>query len=980
MRKISTILILIFSIAFALSGEEEARRLFQLGDGYFLEGSYLLAREYYQKVSENYRDTTYAADSQFRLGEILYRTGSYDLAYRQFELVEEKYPTTRFLREIPYWLGVTAFQLGDYSRAERALNFYLDSGRSTNRDDALLHLGASRYRRGDMEGALPPLEAVFQAGIVQPYGYIPSLLGVVFLETGRYNQLAGLLGALAPRKADSPWRERLLFLQAELDYHRGGSLAPELYLELLSPPGELSSVSYQRLFSIYMAEGEGERMEELLARAERDLQWKPAFLQEFWFRIGVTFFGAGEYPKAEEYLRKAYSQFPEEGQTSPPDPQVPLYLAKVLRARGELDGVVEVVDNYFDLGGEETPELWFLMGEALTQLGEWGDALECWEQLSKDVAELEQPYMYHYYYGYCLYRTGAQKEALLAVAPIENPDGGVVDHLRGDSRIGAIRLLGRLHFLLQDYPSAVRVWQEHVLLTGTDPIASQELLRSLYLAGRYDEVISYGLKLKLDQELRYTHPEIGILATYLSGLGAISLGRYTTALEEFGVLGEEELSKVEWEELFPYVLYYRGWASYRSSRFEDALSSFLLLSARIESSNGLLNDPTLLRSFYLAGWCAYQLGDYSTATEQFLLVTEAGGGVLRGGLMAARSMRDGGRENEAATLLTEISTLHPESELNPTIMFELGEVQAKLGEAESATSTLMLAYERAPDGRFSQESLYRRGEIYMEAKRWQEAEDAFYLYRRTFPGGKFVDASLYWGGESRVAKGDSFGGVVLWEGLVARFPDSSFRGSAMWKTGEFYRTNGDYLRALDIMETLVEIYPGEARDFGAPSRIKELNYLMVGTPPEEASLRAKIQEAGGAEYPEGRELLIELGRLLIYRGGRFLEEGREKLEEVLFYKEEDPPRAARALFHLAEYHQRRGSFDLAMDTFIDASVINVDDVELMARAIFRAGELALRQGDRAGAEALAQRLSNNFLSSPWSEELRLLLDKEQSGE
>lgn len=177
------------------------------------------------------------------------------------------------------------------------------------------------------------------------------------------------------------------------------------------------------------------------------------------------------------------------------------------------------------------------------------------------------------------------------------------------------------------------------------------------------------------------------------------------------------------------------------------------------------------------------------------------------------------------------------------------------------------------------------------------------------------------------------------------------------------------------MEKLSQTRPEEARAYKAAAKADELRYLMAGNTPEEASLRSRIGSYGGAEDPEGRETILELARILLFKGGESRGEAKLLLEEVLFFKEEDLSRAARAQFYMAEYHQRQGDLPAAREAFLEAAAMNPQDRDLMAMAIFRAAEVARNQGDRGAVKALVERLTANFPQSSWAEEGRMLLEE-----
>lgn len=955
-----------------LTGQDSPRDLFRLGEERFKRSEDSLALEYFRQIAEDSPLSTYAADARFRMGQILYRSGDYPGAEREFRLVAERYRSTQFFRELPFWRGITAHGRQDYSGAVNFLDNYLQDPASPLQNEALLYKALALQAQGSLHSATVTLEKLIKSKEPYPGGYELTLLGNLYREQERFRSLRQLLDNRDLALFDAPWRDHLRFLKAEAAFEEDNPEAPELYLELTRVPGQIGAVSYQRLFGLLLKSGEVQELEQLLHRAERDLRNEPELLKDFWLRIGIAFYQEGQRERSDFYLKRVYAL---------KDPQEPapslavLYLARLAQGRGESRLAESLIDGYINQGGVESAELLFTLGELRTRRADYTGALDIWNLLQQNFPLSPTRAQASYYHGYCYYQMGDGESALKALEPLIQGGGASSEGLSGEYRLGLLRLTGNIYLQTGRYREAVDSWRQFSLLAPRDPSGRRQLLRALFLGGFHEELMAEALVLKRDGLFLGTSPDVGLLASYLSGLSALSLRKYTAALEELRSLQEKELKAVGWEQLYPYVLYYRGWALYRSGQYQPALVEFSSLINLINDSGFNGGGSLAGKAYYLAGWSGFQLKEYSRASDFFLAYPREGDQVVQSLLMGGRSLISQGDLNRAEEVLSSLITDFPDSSLEEDILFEWASVMAARGRAEEGAELFLKVSQG--EGGLAEEALFRRAEVYQEAELWNQAQEAFYLYRRSYPRGDYADAAHYWGGEAALRGGEPFGAVLLWERLDKEFPSSPFRGISLWKSAGVYQDRGDYEKALNLLNRLEQYRPDEARSLGTSAKSQEIRYLMAGEGREVAALRAEMGSLGGAEDPEGRELVLELARILLYQGGSSREEARLLLEEILFYREEDPAMAARAQYYLGEYHQRRGQLDQAGRAFLEAATMNPGDRDLMAMAVFRAAEVALQRGDRRGAEALVRRLTENFPQSTWTEEgVRLLQEKD----
>jgi outer membrane protein assembly factor BamD (BamD/ComL family) len=197
----------------------------------------------------------------------------------------------------------------------------------------------------------------------------------------------------------------------------------------------------------------------------------------------------------------------------------------------------------------------------------------------------------------------------------------------------------------------------------------------------------------------------------------------------------------------------------------------------------------------------------------------------------------------------------------------------------------------------------------------------------------------------------------------------------MQRAALVHESRGQYRQALNMWSSFISAYPDRARAVDAERRADELVLQIGGLTEEEARLWVTIENANRAESERGRRAILELGRLLIYEGGR-TQASRNlvfpMLEEVVDKADTAPAQAGRAAFLLAESFVRRSRPEEAADYFLQAAQINPEDQAFVAESLYRAAEMMGSAGNTAERDEIIRRLNENFPESEWSEQARQL--------
>ena len=699
-----------------------------------------------------------------------------------------------------------------------------------------------------------------------------------------------------------------------------------------------------------------------MEKAELRLANMPEVLSEFWSVTGVFSFQSGKYDLAESYLSRAWRL----RESASVGDAVPVYLAELNRRRQDLGGAVEMLETYFEEGGQETVLSLAKLGSIYMLMDSWDRAADIFARVTEQFPESENIGQYAYYAAYSLYKLKQYGEAETALS-------GVLDSGRGGAYSPQLyRLRSIVEKSLGKLEESAESLRQYIPKRPGDYKARYDLVLLYYQQKKYETVIAEVERFYEEHpDFPGTDPKLHVLLRYLHGLSCIPGKEYGRAAGILDSIGAEAGMYVP--EIESYILFYTGWSRYRNGEYQSALGLYRTFLKQFPGH--LLAD----KAAYTAGWCAYTEEQYSAAAELFQKFFEADADPelqARGVLMFGKSSRHAERYEDAAFAFQYVSENFGGSDLADDALFDYAEVLRLQENIEQSISVYKDVFTRYPESALAEEAMYKRGELLYRKKRYIESRNAFYEYRNSFPNGSLTDAALYWGGMAFKFSDEPFGAVLLWERLIDSYPDSSFRPDALSETAGIYADNGNLQQALDLYNKLINQYPVEAKSVRADIQREKIRNMIRGMTGREAELSALIAQEG-VDTESGRKAVLELCRIYIYRGmSREEELNRAKLmlEMLIEKRAEDPEAAARAKYLTGEYYFRAGEMEAAANAFIEAATMYPRDRDFMASAMYRAAEITLRIGNRREAQALVERMEKNFPESQWSLEARKLLE------
>ena len=938
--------------------------LYSEAESYYRAGNFLLALDTYAEFIRTYPLSDRVADAQYRRGVSQFRLGRLREALATFDEIERRYRSTRFFDYIYFWRGVAHFRLRSYPQAEQALSVFLRAVTDPElTPQAYLYKAQSEIALRDFRGAAADLGALLEgyAGSESArYGLV--LLMYAYLQEGRYQEIEELAGSGARETLGEQRRDLFDLYTAEALWNDGREDEAEgIFDRLRSAEQQVASVAYRRLFMAAAQRGDLTRMEALVRQAESQFAGAPEALEDLWIQVGVESYQQGKVDLSEYFLNKVWS-LPNKGQMRE---TVPLYLAELSIQRGNLNQAAAVLEEYLSENPKNADLSQIKLGDVRLLQGDYESAERIYSGYLEDHPDSAMYGEGLYLLAYSQFRKGDLASALaLAEDQLQRTSDPDQRELRADW----YKLAVVVHRRRGETARAAALLGEYSDLYPEDLDARIDSLKLLFMLKDYEKVVSETNRLRQEfPDLGDQDPYVYLLSNYLRGLSEIGRKRYASALEALNRLDRAATERAGLGAIWPYTLYYQGWAHYRNGEYQAARDRVNLLM-QTEPSH-----PLFPEALFLAGWTSFSLADYRSSSQYFARLAKMNTPESdKSAFLQARSLINLRDLDTAAILLRTHYTTRPGSPFADDALFEYAGIQAQLGktqEAADAYARLAASYPQSP---LAEESLYKRGEVYSAGGLYQQAKDSFYEYRNRFPRGKLVDAALYWGGLAAYELGENFGAVLHWERLLETFPLSPFRPDALRRTAEVYAERGDQKKAIELYTLLIEEYPEEAAVYNTAQRIDELRYSLQGLSDREAVLSSIIGAEGGAKTAKGREAMIELARLYIYEGSRRMDMALEMLQKVVDRGE--PVTASQAQFLIGEYYYRRSEPVQAAREFLKAGYLNPDDADQMAASIFRAAEMMYLAGNMTDVRELVGRLEQHFPGSPWTGEAKKLLE------
>ncbi len=462
----------------------------------------------------------------------------------------------------------------------------------------------------------------------------------------------------------------------------------------------------------------------------------------------------------------------------------------------------------------------------------------------------------------------------------------------------------------------------------------------------------------------------GLEASYMKGLALFNRREWAEAEKCFVQAAGQKALEQKYSEL---SVFYLGYCQYQLENYEKALAN---LSSFIKAGN----EKSLLRvACVTASRCAVQL---SKKTEA---VTFA-----RKSLENAKSQAE---ENESVLLLSGIHSdfadyekavevLSPYAQQKNDFGFEClylsAQIYVQKKDFDRADECYAELASQKKAGALAEEAVFRRGELFYTNGKYTQALPLFENYLKNYSSGRFSDAAMYFEADSLLKTGQKDRASLYFEQIVENHTTSTYKYAAEKQLVELFRADGEYSKAVQMAQKMLDEYGKQAEEDEISSIKKELEALESGADEKIIKKESEYSKAGSLKTPEGRICGTELVKL--YAASPSGTEKAEKLAVSLLKSQEKNEWEAEYAFENAEflavlYRNQSKNADSAQYFLTAArSARKCGKNDEAARCLYGAAE-AFDAAKKAGdAKSTAELLQKLYPSSAYSADVRKLLN------
>ena len=894
---------------------------------------------------EKFPESSFVHQSLSYKGEALINMESYDEAVRTLEsAVTYMHSGSPEIVRSTYLLGRAYYHQKKYTTAleklHLACNLCLTNNEMEYYPQAVLYSAYIFYELEEYKNAIPLFEYVITNGKkyeAAAYGEAIQKLFVCYNSTGAWKKTEALYKKFNASSDDmggegafekNIWNTLTLYYADACAGDGKYKEAYDSYCRVIENGDEALAVNALKKAYIISCEHDvGKDSGEVLAKSEDVFKGNPAFVNEFWLRLGIDEYRAHNYAKAEEYFLRIDNDSTSEIFSADIEVVRAVYEAKSILEEGR---PVHAAEDKLNLAEQ------YLKKSKIEKINDafYSTLLQCklqgekWEEVPVVFAKIKQP--------------GASDKFAVSSYYYKKGQFEKVDSGCGELYASSLCKLGLYDKACVEYEKLNSV--------------SADYAKALFCCGRYADA------LKIAQACDAVEKD------YLCGLCLINQRSWKKASESFASYIRQNSGK---ENFIKLSLYYKGYAEYNLEEFKNAYSSFVRYT--VESQNDL--NAYSLKSYEYAVKAALQTGDFKNASAQagnLLKFSESEESRRRAVVLSAEIFADYEKYDEAISLLAPYANGQAggnsaaSADFSAQALFLMARMYERKGDVLRADENYRRVYESMPRSAYAEEAMYRVGEVFYSAEKYSEAFTRFNAYVYKYTSGEFSDAALFYCGDCALRLGQESRSIMMNRTLLQKYPSSVYAYGASKNLLSAYYNQENYSEALGIARTMLKDFPQQSADDEIGKRLTELEKIVGGTDRRVAEKQTEYSKLGGADTKAGRAAGSQLVRL--YAESLYTQSDAYELASQLLPKQTGADEREDAAYNaefIADYCRKNQDNKKAAEMYLRAAEYyrNVRSGERAAAALYGAAEAFAASGLSGDARETAELLKQLYPDS-----------------
>lgn len=756
-----------------------------------------------------------------------------------------------------YWLGRTLFDLKKYDESCAAFYDASSGAKETGSlkkiySSSLLYAGKSYAAQKKYEESIPLLEYAAANGMQynwSEYCGAVLLLFTSYKETKNYKKTVQMYANLSG--LDGSAADNLALYAGDAENALGNyKSAYNLYESVLLNGSPAFAVQALQKSYAVSSEHQNEVKKdpgEVLALVKEKLSSSPDLLDEFYLRLGIDAFAAGNYSKSSSYLEQI-----SENALSDIFLIQSLYKAELIVRTGKealparaaaAQKVLNAALQKNESVKDSNPSVYNSYGKALVR---YAALQQHWNETLKNAQNVSLPDADSLYWKAAAeYETQQYAKSLATLETVVNVSGSLAWKSCKESRLLYAETLSK-NGRTQD---SIAVFSK----------LSDELQNAVPQSAAFAETvcINYASVLlaagKNTEAAQQAARGTSSTALYLEALADFNRGKWKEAASLFTkylAAGDADTSRQS------FAKFYCGYVQYRSNDTSSAYKT-LYEFAKQNPSNALT-------------WNAYMTAaSAAVANGKLPLAADSAECALKNAVSEDRRQKsvllcagiyvDSVLYEKALNLLTPY--IKQRNAFGLQCRFETAQIYEKKQKITQADNVYASISADFPSAALAEEAEYRRGDLYYSAKNYGTAVSRFQSYINKYPDGRFSDAAMYFCAESLNVSGLPERAVLQYELLLKTASKTTYRYAALKSLCALYRAQGDYHAALESAKLMLSDYAEQSRADKIDRQIQELEQLASGTDARIVQKKSEYETSGGVSTASGRKAGTELAAL-----------------------------------------------------------------------------------------------------------------------